>query len=93
MYPMPGPSSQNEPDPSGHANESEGFSGEVVTWLIRFWIAAWLLGVLVALWESEATRLQVLHATTRLLNNIAKAIGTMAIATEQAYYETADSLR
>ena len=92
VYPLPEETGGDESEAQRSITDDQEFLGEVAIWIARVWVAAWVVSILVVLWQNEKTRLEVLNATTRTLNTVALAIGTWAMRAEKAYYDTVNSL-
>jgi hypothetical protein len=81
-------SRETEPDPPQPTFNLE----QSYEWFVRAFIVCYIIGVCYALLRKDETRLHVLHLGIRSLQWIARYAGFWALQTEQAYYDTANTL-
>ena len=80
---------ETESIPYGEERTSQNAFEQFLVWFVRFAAAGYLTVIVYGIWLDPEIRLYTLHSITRVLHNIARLIGSIAIASEKAYYSTA----
>jgi len=92
MYPLPGPSAEDEPGSPESQPESSVDLEELWTWYIRAVILGSMVVTLYRMMNDDDIRLHVLHGLSRLLGNVARTFGSLALKSEKEYYKIVDRI-
>lgn len=92
MYPLSGPSSEDESVPPNMEREDQISSGELFVWIVRLATVGYTVGFMARLWSDDEIRLHMMHASIRLCQSVARVFGHWALQTEKLYNEYVNSL-
>jgi len=92
MYSLPGSPGEDEsgtPEPEPEATVD---FEELWTWYVRAVILGSMAVTLYRMMSDDDIRLHVLHGLSRLLGNVARTFGSLALKSEREYYKIVDSI-
>lgn len=82
MYPLPSPSTENEPGAPIAPFEDYGPSASFLTWIVAAGLGVYIFKKFL---DGDLFHLQALHYTTRMLQSTARTVGELALIAEQSY--------
>lgn len=92
MYSMQGSTGENEPVSSEDEGTTKDFVVEPFLWALQFFTVSYLVYTMFSMLSEDEVRLRILHAITKVLQGLARIIGSWALEFENSYNEYVDSL-
>ena len=92
VYPMPSTPGEDEQRPPDFEPETQDHLYELLIWFVRFTTIGYTTIVMARILSDEEVRLQLMHASIRMFQTMARIFGGWALKTEKAYNEYVETL-
>lgn len=89
---MPDQAGENESVAPADSGAHPNTTFHTFVWFVRIAACAYLIGIVWTVWQEDEAKLYILHSWIKMLQGMARVLGTWALEAEAAYNEVASLL-